>query len=88
LLSKKLLHYFGETHKKKCDACSNCLNEHTPTTEIITYLKGILTSKDALSLEDLSQEAPYKRTELALALQEMCAEEMVTQNLSNQYVLI
>lgn len=85
---KKLLHYFGETHKKKCDACSNCVNKHTPTAEIITYLKGILSSKDALSLEDLSQEAPYQRTELALALQEMCAEEMVIQNLSNQYKLI
>ena len=85
---KKLLYYFGEAYKKKCDTCSNCVNKQTPTTEIITYLKGALSSIDALSLEDLCQYAPYERTELALALQEMHAEEMVIQNLSNQYKLI
>ena len=85
---KKLLHYFGETHKKKCGSCSSCVDEKTPMAKIISYLKQRLTQEDALSLEQLIQDAPFDRTQLAVALDEMCAEEMVIQDAPNQYKLI
>ncbi len=56
--------------------------------KIISYLKQRLTQEDALSLEQLSQDAPFDRTQLAVALDEMCAEEMVIQDAPNQYKLI
>ena len=85
---KKLLNYFGETYKKKCGSCSNCVDEKSPIAKIISYLKQRLTREDALSLEQLIQDAPFDRTQLAVALDEMCAEEMVIQDAPNQYKLI
>ena len=85
---KKLLCYFGETYKKKCGSCSSCVDEKTPMVIIISYLKERLSREDALSLEQLSEDAPFDRTQLAVALDEMCAEEMVRQDTPNQYKLI
>jgi len=39
-------------------------------------------------LEQLCKDAPFDRTQLTLALDEMCAEEMVIQDTPNQYKLI
>jgi ATP-dependent DNA helicase RecQ len=85
---KKLLHYFGETYKKSCGSCSNCVVEKSPIAKIISYLKETLSREDALSLEQLSKDAPFDRIQLAVALDEMCAEEMVIQETPNQYKLI
>jgi ATP-dependent DNA helicase RecQ len=85
---KKLLHYFGEAYKNNCDSCSNCLDEKKQIAKIIRYLKKTLSNEDALSLEQLCQNAPFDRTQIALALDEMSAEEMVTQDTLNQYKLI
>ena len=59
-----------------------------PIAKIIRYLKKTLSNEDALSLEQLCQNAPFDRTQIALALDEMSAEEMVTQDTLNQYKLI
>ena len=59
-----------------------------PITKIIRYLKETLSSEDALSLEQLCEIAPFDRVQLAVALDEMCAEEMVIQEIPNQYKLI
>ena len=85
---KKLLNYFGETHKKYCGKCSNCLDKKSPTAKTIRYLIKTLSSEDTLSLEQLCEVAPFDRVQLALALDEMCAEEMVIQEIPNQYKLI
>jgi ATP-dependent DNA helicase RecQ len=85
---KKLLNYFGEPYKNNCGTCSNCLDKKSPTTKIIRYLIKTLSSEDALSLEQLSEAAPFDRVQLAVALDEMCAEEMVIQEIPNQYKLI
>jgi ATP-dependent DNA helicase RecQ len=85
---KKLLNYFGETHKKYCGKCSNCLDKKSPTAKTIRYLIKTLSSEDTLSLEQLSEAAPFDRIQLAVALDEMCAEEMVVEEAPNQYKLI
>jgi ATP-dependent DNA helicase RecQ len=85
---KKLLNYFGETHKKYCGKCSNCLDKKSPTAKTIRYLIKTLSSEDTLSLEQLSEVAPFDRIQLAVALDEMCAEEMVVEETPNQYKLI
>ena len=85
---KKLLGYFGEPYKNNCGTCSNCTDKKRPITKIIRYLKETLSSEDALSLEQLCEVAPFDRVQLAVALDEMCAEEMVIQEIPNQYKLI
>jgi ATP-dependent DNA helicase RecQ len=85
---KKLLNYFGEHHKKYCGKCANCLDKKSPMSKIIRYLKKTLSSEDTLSLEQLSEVAPFDRIQLAVALDEMCAEEMVVEETPNQYKLI
>jgi hypothetical protein len=57
-------------------------------SKIIRYLKKTLSSEDTLSLEQLSEVAPFDRIQLAVALDEMCAEEMVVEETPNQYKLI
>jgi ATP-dependent DNA helicase RecQ len=84
---KKLLHYFGETYKKSCCSCSNCVVEKKPLAKTIRYLKETLKREDVLSLEHLCKDAPFDRAQLTLALDEMCAEEMVIQDTPNQYKL-
>jgi ATP-dependent DNA helicase RecQ len=85
---KKLLHYFGDSSKKTCQSCSNCVQENSSTKEVILQLKKLLSRGETVSLEQLISGTTYSSAQLIKALEIMANEELVEQLNTNAYRLI
>lgn len=84
-LRAKLLHYFGEKIKDKCNSCSNCIDDKTPLNGVIIELKNLLSKGEILSLEQLVLETTHDREQLLSALSFMINEELIEQLNTNSY---
>lgn len=84
---KKLLGYFGEKTKNKCNFCSNCLKNKTAIKDVILALKNLLSIGEAVSLEQLILESKYGREHVIEALNDMINEELIEQEKANFYRL-
>ena len=84
---KKLLNYFGEKTKNKCNSCSNCLKNKTTIEAVVQELITLLTNRESLSLEQLILASKYDREDIIEALNDMANEELIEQIGLNFYTL-
>ena len=84
---KKLLNYFGEKTKNRCESCSNCMKNHTSIREVIQELKKILTNGETVSLNQLVIESKFGREHVIDGLGFLVDEEIIVQEKINFYRL-
>ena len=84
---KKLLNYFGEKTKNRCESCSNCMKNNTSIREVIQELKKILTNGETVSLNQLVIESKFGREHVIDGLGFLVDEEIIVQEKINFYRL-
>ena len=84
---KKLLRYFGEKVKKRCESCSNCMKNDISINDVIQELKKILSDRETVSLNQLVIESKFDREHIIEGLKFLVDEEIVVQEKINFYRL-
>ncbi len=84
---KKLLNYFGEKTKNRCQSCSNCMKNQTSIRDVIQELKNRLTNAETVSLNQLVFESKNNREYVIEALIYLVNEELVVEEKGNFYRL-
>ena len=84
---KKLLLYFGEKVKKRCQSCSNCMKNDISINDVIQELKKILSDRETVSLNQLVIESKFGREQIIEGLKFLVDEEIVAQEKINFYRL-